>query len=113
MTHLRQTLVLIGHGTVGHRFVQAAIERGLTSAGTFSCSPRNRIRPQGRPGSCLLPRHRRARRDPGRRSLPHDEAIFVGPKTRYMTSEHWKSPGQRIPTQLGCWSLKMLNSKRW
>jgi nitrite reductase (NADH) large subunit len=30
MTHLRQTLVLIGHGMVGHRFVQAAIERGLT-----------------------------------------------------------------------------------
>jgi nitrite reductase (NADH) large subunit len=30
MTHLRQTLVLIGHGMVSHRFVQAAIERGLT-----------------------------------------------------------------------------------
>ncbi|HEY8651946.1 MAG TPA: nitrite reductase large subunit NirB [Dermatophilaceae bacterium] len=30
MTHLRQTLVLIGHGMVGHRFVQAAVERGLT-----------------------------------------------------------------------------------
>jgi nitrite reductase (NADH) large subunit len=30
MTHLRQTLVLIGHGMVGHRFVQAAIERGLS-----------------------------------------------------------------------------------
>jgi nitrite reductase (NADH) large subunit len=30
MTHLRQTLVLIGHGMVGHRFIQAAIERGLT-----------------------------------------------------------------------------------
>jgi nitrite reductase (NADH) large subunit len=30
MTHLRQTLVLIGNGMVGHRFVQAAIERGLT-----------------------------------------------------------------------------------
>ncbi|HSE55246.1 MAG TPA: FAD-dependent oxidoreductase, partial [Nocardioidaceae bacterium] len=30
MTHLRQTLVVAGHGMVGHRFVQAAIERGLT-----------------------------------------------------------------------------------
>jgi nitrite reductase (NADH) large subunit len=30
MTHLRQTLVLIGNGMVGHRFVQAAVERGLT-----------------------------------------------------------------------------------
>jgi nitrite reductase (NADH) large subunit len=30
MTHLRQTLVRIGHGMVGHRFVQAAIERGVT-----------------------------------------------------------------------------------
>jgi len=30
MAHRRQTLVLIGHGMVGHRFVQAAIERGLT-----------------------------------------------------------------------------------
>jgi nitrite reductase (NADH) large subunit len=30
MTHLRQRLVVIGHGMVGHHFVQAAIERGLT-----------------------------------------------------------------------------------
>ena len=30
MTHLRKTLVVVGHGMVGHRFVQAAIERGLT-----------------------------------------------------------------------------------
>jgi nitrite reductase (NADH) large subunit len=30
MTHLRQTLVLIGRGMVGHRLVQAAIERELT-----------------------------------------------------------------------------------
>jgi nitrite reductase (NADH) large subunit len=30
MTHLRKTLVVAGHGMVGHRFVQAAIERGLT-----------------------------------------------------------------------------------
>ena len=30
MTHLRRTLVVAGHGMVGHRFVQAAIERGLT-----------------------------------------------------------------------------------
>ena len=30
MTHLRSTLVVVGHGMVGHRFVQAAIERGLT-----------------------------------------------------------------------------------
>ncbi len=28
--HLRKTLVVAGHGMVGHRFVQAAIERGLT-----------------------------------------------------------------------------------
>jgi nitrite reductase (NADH) large subunit len=28
--HLRKTLVVVGHGMVGHRFVQAAIERGLT-----------------------------------------------------------------------------------
>ena len=28
--HLRKTLVIAGHGMVGHRFVQAAIERGLT-----------------------------------------------------------------------------------
>ena len=28
--HLRQQLVVVGHGMVGHRFVQAAIERGLT-----------------------------------------------------------------------------------
>ena len=27
---LRRTLVVVGHGMVGHRFVQAAIERGLT-----------------------------------------------------------------------------------
>ena len=27
--HLRQTLVVVGHGMVGHRFVQASIERGL------------------------------------------------------------------------------------
>ena len=35
MTHLssnrrRKTLVVAGHGMVGHRFVQAAVERGLT-----------------------------------------------------------------------------------
>ena len=30
MTHLRPTLVVVGHGMVGHRFVQAAVERGLT-----------------------------------------------------------------------------------
>ena len=30
MTHLRKQLVVVGHGMVGHRFVQAAIERGLT-----------------------------------------------------------------------------------
>lgn len=30
MTHLRPTLVVVGHGMVGHRFVQAAMERGLT-----------------------------------------------------------------------------------
>jgi len=29
-THLRRTIVVVGHGMVGHRFVQAAIERGLT-----------------------------------------------------------------------------------
>jgi nitrite reductase (NADH) large subunit len=28
--HLRRTIVVVGHGMVGHRFVQAAIERGLT-----------------------------------------------------------------------------------
>ena len=26
----RRQLVVVGHGMVGHRFVQAAIERGLT-----------------------------------------------------------------------------------
>ncbi|MGZ4454461.1 MAG: nitrite reductase large subunit NirB [Nocardioides sp.] len=30
MTHLRRTLVVVGHGMVGHRLVQAAVERGLT-----------------------------------------------------------------------------------
>jgi nitrite reductase (NADH) large subunit len=30
MKHLRKTLVVAGHGMVGHRFVQAAVERGLT-----------------------------------------------------------------------------------
>jgi nucleoside-diphosphate-sugar epimerase len=30
MTHIRQRIVVVGHGMVGHRFVQAAIERGLT-----------------------------------------------------------------------------------
>jgi nitrite reductase (NADH) large subunit len=30
VTHLRKTLVVAGHGMVGHRFVQAAVERGLT-----------------------------------------------------------------------------------
>lgn len=30
MTHTRKTLVVVGHGMVGHRFVQAAIERGVT-----------------------------------------------------------------------------------
>ncbi|GAB3771533.1 nitrite reductase (NADH) large subunit [Nocardioides ginsengisegetis] len=30
MTHLRKTLVVVGHGMVGHRLVQAAVERGLT-----------------------------------------------------------------------------------
>jgi nitrite reductase (NADH) large subunit len=29
-THLRRTLVVVGHGMVAHRFVQAAVERGLT-----------------------------------------------------------------------------------
>ncbi|GAA4746180.1 nitrite reductase large subunit NirB [Nocardioides endophyticus] len=28
--HLRRTIVVVGHGMVGHRFVQAAVERGLT-----------------------------------------------------------------------------------
>jgi nitrite reductase (NADH) large subunit len=28
--HLRKQMVVVGHGMVGHRFVQAAIERGLT-----------------------------------------------------------------------------------
>lgn len=30
MAHLRKQLVVVGHGMVGHRFVQAAVERGLT-----------------------------------------------------------------------------------
>jgi nitrite reductase (NADH) large subunit len=30
MTHLRKTLVVADHGMVGHRFEQAAIERGVT-----------------------------------------------------------------------------------
>ncbi|WP_235738196.1 NAD(P)/FAD-dependent oxidoreductase [Nocardioides alcanivorans] len=30
MTHTRRTLVVVGNGMVGHRFVQAAIERGVT-----------------------------------------------------------------------------------
>ena len=30
MTHTRPRIVVVGHGMVGHRFVQAAIERGLT-----------------------------------------------------------------------------------
>ena len=30
MTNTRQRIVVVGHGMVGHRFVQAAIERGLT-----------------------------------------------------------------------------------
>jgi signal transduction histidine kinase len=30
MTRLRSTLVVVGHGMVGHRFVEAAVERGLT-----------------------------------------------------------------------------------
>lgn len=30
MAHHRRTLVVVGHGMVGHRFVQAAVERGLT-----------------------------------------------------------------------------------
>nr|MBA3782206.1 hypothetical protein [Nocardioides sp.] len=30
MTHIRKQLVVVGHGMVGHRFVQAAVERGLT-----------------------------------------------------------------------------------
>ncbi len=30
MTHLRRKLIVAGNGMVGHRFVQAAIERGLT-----------------------------------------------------------------------------------
>ncbi|CAM3350809.1 nitrite reductase large subunit NirB [Nocardioides dubius] len=30
MSHTRKTLVVVGHGMVGHRFVQAAIERGVT-----------------------------------------------------------------------------------
>jgi nitrite reductase (NADH) large subunit len=30
MTHLRKKLIVAGNGMVGHRFVQAAIERGLT-----------------------------------------------------------------------------------
>jgi nitrite reductase (NADH) large subunit len=30
MIHRRKQLVVVGHGMVGHRFVQAAIERGLT-----------------------------------------------------------------------------------
>ncbi|KQT91673.1 nitrite reductase [Marmoricola sp. Leaf446] len=30
MAHQRKTLVVVGHGMVGHRFVQAAVERGLT-----------------------------------------------------------------------------------
>jgi nitrite reductase (NADH) large subunit len=30
MTHTRRTLVVAGHGMVGHRFVQAAVERGVT-----------------------------------------------------------------------------------
>ncbi|GEB16759.1 nitrite reductase large subunit NirB [Pimelobacter simplex] len=29
-SHLRKQLVVVGHGMVGHRFVQAAVERGLT-----------------------------------------------------------------------------------
>ncbi len=30
LPHTRKTLVVVGHGMVGHRFVQAAVERGLT-----------------------------------------------------------------------------------
>jgi nitrite reductase (NADH) large subunit len=30
MTHLRKQLVVVGHGMVGHRFVESAISRGLT-----------------------------------------------------------------------------------
>src|SRR5687768_10359056 len=30
MIHKRPTIVVVGHGMVGHRFAQAAVERGLT-----------------------------------------------------------------------------------
>ena len=44
MTHTRTTLVVVGHGMVGHRFVQAAIERGLTETYDVVVSARSRDR---------------------------------------------------------------------
>ena len=50
MVYLRKTLVVVGHGMVGHRFVQAAIERGLTETPTTSSSW---ARSSGRPTTAL------------------------------------------------------------
>ena len=41
ITHLRQTLVLVGHGMFGHRCVQSAIERGQTRTAILGDGPGN------------------------------------------------------------------------
>ena len=61
MTHQRKTLVVAGHGMVGHRFVQAAIERGLTE--TYDICGGGRGAAAGvRPGGAHLLLRRRERR---------------------------------------------------
>ena len=60
--HLRKTLVVVGHGMVGHRFVQAAIERGLTETHDIVVDRRGAaggVRP-GRPDLLLRGRRRPA-----------------------------------------------------
>ena len=89
--HLRKQLVVVGHGMVGHRFVQAAIERGLTETHDVvvvgeECRPAyDRVAltrtSRSAPTRCrCCPRARTTTRGSGCCSAPRSSASTPGPR---------------------------------
>ena len=108
--HLRKQLVVVGHGMVGHRFVQAAIERGLTEThdivvigeeprpaydrvaltSFFEVRRRGALAAPGggvrRPAGHAPPQHR------GRRGVDRASGSSPSPTARTCTTTSWCSP---------------------
>lgn len=92
--HRRQQLVVVGHGMVGHRFVEAAIERGLTEThditvlGAEARPAYDRVAltsffEVGAQALSLLPKGRYA--DPRVRLRTGTEVVAVSPRQRIVT----------------------------